>query len=84
VRKLTSQLICLVFSYNINMIISEKIRELRMERKISQEQLAKIIGVDRSAVSFWENAVNEPKATYIAKLASFFGVTTDYLLGLED
>lgn len=62
----------------------KKLENCEWNEKISQEQLAKIIGVDRSAVSFWENAVNEPKYTYIAKLASFFGVTADYLLGLED
>lgn len=66
------------------MKIAEKIKELRIDRQISQTELAKAIGVAKSAISFWENAVNEPKASYIVKLANFFGVSTDYLLGLED
>ncbi len=51
---------------------------------ISQSKLAKEIGVSQKAIDFWERAVNEPKASYIIKLAEFFGVTTDYLLGVKD
>lgn len=58
--------------------------ELRKERNISQSEVAKYIDVSDSAICFWENGVNEPKASYILQLAQFFGVTTDYLLGLED
>lgn len=65
---------------NIGKIISE----LRNEHNINQQQLASAIGVSRRAVSFWESGVNEPKATYIARLATYFGVTSDYLLGLEN
>ena len=66
------------------MIIGQRIRELRIDAGISQQKLAEEIGVNRSAVSFWESGINEPKATYIARLATLFGVTSDYLLGLEN
>lgn len=66
------------------MIIGQRIRELRIDAGISQQKLAEEIGVNRSAVSFWESGINEPKATYIARLATFFGVTSDYLPGLEN
>lgn len=66
------------------MIIGQRIRELRIDAGISQQKLAEEIGVNRSAVSFWESGINEPKATYIARLATFFGVASDYLSGLEN
>ena len=50
---------------------------------MSQPQLAKAIGVANSTVSFWENGINEPKASYIIALAKLFDVTTDYLLGAD-
>lgn len=66
------------------MKIAERIYELRTEMKISQQTLADEIGVSRRAITFWESGINEPKATYIARLAKFFGVSADYLLGLEE
>ena len=66
------------------MKIAERIYELRTEMKISQQTLADEIGVSRHAITFWESGINEPKATYIARLAKFFGVSADYLLGLEE
>lgn len=65
------------------MTIAENIKELRLERRLSQAALAKCIGVSQKAIDYWERGVNEPKATYIVLLADFFGVTTDYLLGRE-
>lgn len=66
------------------MKIAERIYELRTEMKVSQQKLADEIGVSRRAITFWESGINEPKATYIARLAKFFGVSADYLLGLEE
>lgn len=66
------------------MNIGKIINELRTEKNISQQQLASAIGVSRRAVTFWDSGINEPKATYIARLATFFGVTSDYLPGLEN
>ena len=66
------------------MKIAELIYELRAEMKISQQTLADEIGVSRRAITFWESGINEPKATYIARLSKFFGVSADYLLGLEE
>ena len=71
--------VCL--SYNLYMSLGARIRELRTLSALSQAQLAEKIGVNTSAVSLWENDVNEPKASYIARLAD---VSADYLLGIED
>ena len=65
-------------------MIKDMIKELRLERNLTQPQLAKMVGVAKSTISYWENGINEPKASYIIKLAEVFGVTTDYLLGLEE
>lgn len=50
---------------------------------VSQAVLAVNIGATQKAVDFWEKNVNEPKASYIFALSKYFGVTADYLLGLE-
>lgn len=66
------------------MIIAERIKELRLANKMSQKKLAEAVGVDKRAVIFWEQGVNEPKATFVRNLALCFGCTSDYLLGLSD
>lgn len=65
-------------------ILSERIKELRLEKKLTQPQLAEIIGVSKGMISFWENGVCEPTASNLVKLANYFDVTTDYLLGQCD
>lgn len=73
-----------IFNYNIVMVLSSRIKELRIEKGVNRETLAKAVGVDKRTISFWENGINEPKAGYLIKLAKFFEVSADYLLGLED
>lgn len=63
------------------MNIGEIIKELRLEKNISQKKLADAIGVSQKAIDFWERGVNEPKASYIVKLADYFEVSADYILG---
>ena len=64
--------------------ISMRLKELRIENGLSQQKLAKEINVTQKAIDFWEKGINEPKASYIIKLAKYFNVSTDYLLGIED
>lgn len=65
------------------MNIGEIIKNLRLEKNISQQKLASEIGVSQKAVDYWERGVNEPKASYIVLLADFFGVSCDFLLGRD-
>ena len=65
------------FFYNLFMSIGTRIKELRVEKELSQMQLAKIIGVSQKAIDFWERNVNEPKASYIIALVRFFDITFD-------
>ena len=61
-----------------------RLKELRKQNNLSQQSLGNAIGVTQKAIDFWEKEINEPKASYIIALAEYFGVSTDYLLGLED
>lgn len=61
------------------MNIGNKIRELRKQRGITQEQLAESIGISFQAVSKWENNIALPDITLVPVLASYFGVSMDEL-----
>ena len=63
--------------------LGEKINALRLEKGLTQPQLAKLVGVTSGMISIWENDINEPKASNLKALALALGVTTDYLVGAE-
>ncbi|MDE7083372.1 MAG: helix-turn-helix domain-containing protein [Clostridia bacterium] len=62
----------------------ERLKELRQEKGLSQTQLAKETGISKSAIGFWETGDRIPNAQAVVVLAKYFGVSADYLLGLED
>lgn len=62
---------------------AERLKELRIERELSQAQLAKATGLSHTAITYWETEQRVPNANAIIILAAFFNVTTDYLLGVE-
>lgn len=59
--------------------IGKRIKELRKERNMTQEQLADFIGVSFQAVSKWENGIALPDIPLVPRLAQIFGVTIDEL-----
>lgn len=59
------------------MSIGEKIKELRLEKGLSQLKLGKNIGVSQKAIDYWERNVNEPKASYIIALVKTFEISYD-------
>lgn len=61
------------------MKIGEKIKTLRKAKNISQESLAKVLGVTFQAVSKWETNTTAPDVSLIPSIASFFGVSIDEL-----
>lgn len=65
------------------MEFSKRLMLLRQKLGLSQEELAKRLGVSRSAVSLWELGKRSPDIPTINLLADFFDVTTDYLLGRD-
>lgn len=62
------------------MLIGDKIRELRAKKDISQQDLAKAIGVSDQAVSAWENNKKQPRMGAVEKLATYFNVPKSYLI----
>lgn len=63
--------------------LSGNIIRLRRERKITQQELADFIGVTKGSVSKWENQQSLPDILLLPRLAAFFGVTIDELVGYE-
>ena len=57
--------------------------ELKQQGKM-QKELCEYLQVNKSTLSQWLSNVNEPPMSCIVKIAVFLGVTTDYLLGLEN
>lgn len=62
-------------------MIGQTIRDLRKLKKMSQSELAKVVGVSQTTVTAWETGKAEPSSSAISSLADYFNVTTDYLLG---
>ena len=66
------------------MNISEKIKNERVARGVSQGTLSKELNIHQQNISRWEKGDNVPNIYDCAKLADYFGVTIDYLVGRED
>ena len=67
-----------------NMFFGNRIKQLRNELGLTQEDFAKKIGYTRTAISAWEIGRNEPSNADTVKIANFFGCSIDYLLGKTD
>ncbi len=65
-------------------IFGQRLKELREEKGLSQRQFAKIIGTSQPNLQRWEKGQFEPDQKTTVAIAEFFGVTTDFLLGLEN
>ena len=63
---------------------AENLKNLRIEKKLSQGALAKAIGVTQQCVSEWENKNTEPTLTYLWLVADLFGVSLDILCGRKE
>ena len=57
---------------------------LRKDKKISQKEAAASLGVSQALLSHYENGLREPGLEFAVKAAAYYGVTTDYLLGVSD
>ncbi len=64
--------------------VKERIRKLRREKKLTQQELAKALDVSPSTISMYEQGRREPDIDLLLRLAVFFQTTTDDLLGLND
>ena len=62
------------------MMIGDRIKQLRLDAKMTQPELAKKLNVTRSAVATYENKTRQPSFHVLVRLAQIFRVSTDYLL----
>ena len=61
----------------------ERLKQLRTAKNLYQKDVAAYLGVDRTTYVKYEKGTSEPDAATLAKLADYFGVTVDYLLGIS-
>ena len=63
-----------------NNVFGKKIKELRIEKGLSQQKLGEILGFCNQTISFWENGSREPDLDTLVKIARYFEVCFDDLL----
>lgn len=68
----------------MNMYIGENIKRLRREKNITQEKLSEHLSISCQAISKWERNETYPDITLVVPIASYFGVSTDELLGVDN
>ena len=61
-----------------------RLKELRLKKGLNQKEFAKIINVAQNTVSNWENGNRQIDSETAIRIADYFDVSTDYLLGRED
>lgn len=64
--------------------MGERLKLLRTERALGQNALAKQIDVSNASISLWETGKQLPSSEAVFKLAVYFGVSADYLLGITN
>lgn len=68
----------------VNKMKYERIRELRTAINLTREQMAEILGISESALGNYERGDRQPDAELVVKIAQFFKVSSDYILGLSE
>lgn len=61
-----------------------RLKELRIDKNLSQAKLAELFNISQQAVSHYEKGVRDIDSALLKNLANFFNVSTDYLLGISD
>lgn len=67
-----------------NKKFAERIRAERLKKNLSQEELAKRLGIQKTRISMWETQGTVPRQDMLLTLCEFFGVSADYLLGNDE
>lgn len=65
-------------------MIMNRIKSLRKAKKITQKQLGDVLGVAESTISMYESGNRQPDVDTMRKIADYFNVTIDYLIGGEN
>ncbi len=69
---------------NSKKIFAERLKDLITERGLNNQKVSDLTGIPRTSISNWLNGRRTVQIEALVQLALFFGVTTDYLLGLEN
>ena len=62
-------------------MFQERLKSMRLEAKLTQKELAEKLKIGQNTYSYWEKGIRKPVGENLNKLANFFNVSTDYLLG---
>lgn len=65
-------------------MFNKRLKELRLNQQLTQQLLSKEIDINDRTIRRYESGEMQPTATTIIKIANYFGVSADYLLGLSD
>ena len=65
-------------------MVCENLKRVRKEHKLTQQDIANVLGIDRSTYTFYETGKTSPSISTVYKLAEIYNVTVGYLLGVED
>jgi transcriptional regulator with XRE-family HTH domain len=65
-------------------ILASRLKQLRLEKELTLEQVAKALSTTKVSISRYENSAREPKSDTLIQLANYFDVSIDYLLGKTD
>lgn len=63
---------------------NERLKELRVERNLSQKELGNLMNMSKMAISHWEGGHSEPSIRQLILLSDYFEVSVDYLIGKTD
>ena len=62
----------------------KRLKELRLSKNLTQQQLGKILNVSGQTILNWENGISYPPVKKLIEIAAFFEVSSDYLLDLKE
>ena len=65
-------------------MLAKRLKQLRLDKNVNQCDLAAFLGVSQSTIGRWETGKRTPDLTMLSRLAHYFSVTTDYLLGDDE
>ena len=65
-------------------MFKERLKELRIEKNITQQELGKLVNMSKMAISHWEKGHSEPSISQLIILSDYFDVSVDYLIGKTD
>lgn len=65
-------------------LFHKRIKALRLEKKLTQKQMAEMVETTERAYQYYESGTREPNVETLIKISNLFGISTDFLLGCSD